>query len=190
MKPETVNFDAPRAVTFSKAKIWLAAAFVGVILLSATVAQAATNDPVVATLVKHLQTSRDFTLKVGDAMPEANFDFKLTPEQMSFRDQLTHIAKLDGGLSAGLDASGSKPPASAGTSKAATLAFVKQSYDYAIAVMEKLTAADMQKSYKTIEGNITGLNALLLMLDHSTHHRAQCEMYLRAKGITPPSYTF
>jgi uncharacterized damage-inducible protein DinB len=28
------------------------------------------------------------------------------------------------------------------------------------------------------------------MLDHSTNHRASAEMYLRAKGITPPKYEF
>ncbi len=28
------------------------------------------------------------------------------------------------------------------------------------------------------------------MLDHSTHHRASAEMYLRAKGIKPPEYEY
>ena len=35
-------------------------------------------------IVKHLTTSRDFTLKVADAMPAADYGFKLTPPQMSF----------------------------------------------------------------------------------------------------------
>jgi len=25
---------------------------------------------------------------------------------------------------------------------------------------------------------------------HTAHHRAQCEVYMRVKGIKPPSYTF
>jgi uncharacterized damage-inducible protein DinB len=25
---------------------------------------------------------------------------------------------------------------------------------------------------------------------HTAHHRAQCDVYLRAKGIKPPDYTF
>jgi hypothetical protein len=28
------------------------------------------------------------------------------------------------------------------------------------------------------------------MLIHTAHRRAQCEVYLRVKGIKPPDYTF
>jgi uncharacterized damage-inducible protein DinB len=31
---------------------------------------------------------------------------------------------------------------------------------------------------------------IINMFVHTAHHRAQCEVYLRAKGITPPTYTF
>src|SRR3984893_18176555 len=43
-------------------------------------------------VVKHLKTSRDFTLKVADQMPEADYGFKLTPPQMSFAEQIAHLA--------------------------------------------------------------------------------------------------
>jgi hypothetical protein len=43
--------------------------------------------------LKHLQTSKDFTVKVAEAMPEENYGFKLTPEQMSFGGQLTHLSQ-------------------------------------------------------------------------------------------------
>jgi uncharacterized damage-inducible protein DinB len=35
-----------------------------------------------------------------------------------------------------------------------------------------------------------GTEILLALLDHTTHHRASAEMYLRAKGITPTEYEF
>jgi len=31
---------------------------------------------------------------------------------------------------------------------------------------------------------------LVNMLVHTAHHRVQCELYLRVKGIKPPDYTF
>jgi uncharacterized damage-inducible protein DinB len=31
---------------------------------------------------------------------------------------------------------------------------------------------------------------IMNMFVHAAHHRAQCEVYLRLKGITPPVYTF
>jgi uncharacterized damage-inducible protein DinB len=37
---------------------------------------------------------------------------------------------------------------------------------------------------------MTGLELLMELLDHTTHHRASAEMYLRAKGITPTEYQF
>src|SRR5579863_8521393 len=46
-----------------------------------------------AAFLKHLKTSRDFTLKVADQMPEADYGFKLTPPQMSFAEQITHLAQ-------------------------------------------------------------------------------------------------
>src|SRR5438874_2003418 len=46
-----------------------------------------------ATIVKHLKTSREFTVKVAEAMPEASYDFKLTTPQMSFAEQMIHIAQ-------------------------------------------------------------------------------------------------
>ncbi len=46
-----------------------------------------------AALVKHLTTSSDFTLKVAEQMPDADYGFKLTPPQMSFAEQMTHLAQ-------------------------------------------------------------------------------------------------
>jgi len=30
----------------------------------------------------------------------------------------------------------------------------------------------------------------MFLMDHTTHHRASAEMYLRAKGIAPAEYQF
>src|SRR6516164_10239209 len=46
-----------------------------------------------AAIVKHLKTSRDFTLKVAEQMPDVDYGFKLTPPQMSFAEQITHLAQ-------------------------------------------------------------------------------------------------
>jgi len=143
-----------------------------------------------ATIVKHLTTSRDFTLKVAEAMPAADYGFKLTPPQMSFGGQMTHLSQ---GLTYFLSAfSGQKPnpgkPKS--ESKEDVIAFVRQSFDDAIATVGKLTPDQLAKTYTTEAGTSTGTDLLFGMLDHTTHHRASAEMYLRAKGITPPEYQF
>jgi uncharacterized damage-inducible protein DinB len=142
------------------------------------------------TVIKHLKVSKDFTLKVAEAMPEESYGFKLTPPQMSFGEQVTHLSQgLDFFLSS---FSGEKPgdakPAS--KSKADVITFIKASFDKAIERVEKVDTKQLSATFKTEEGSLTGLELLLGMLDHTTHHRASAEMYLRAKGITPPQYTF
>lgn len=143
-----------------------------------------------ATVVKHLTTSRDFTVKVAEAMPASDYEFKLTPPQMSFGQQITHLSQALGYILSPLtgEKPGSAKPKS--PSKEDVIAFVKTSFDDAIAKVSQLTPEQLSKTYKTEEGSHTGTGLLLGMLDHTTHHRASAEMYLRAKGITPPEYQF
>ena len=136
----------------------------GLLFLSAI---PAFSQDVKADILAHLKVSKEFTLKVAEAMPADSYDFKLTPPQMSFGE--------------------SKP---ASNSKADVIAFMKASFDKAIARVEAVKAKQLSETFKTEEGSRTGLDLLLGMLDHTTHHRASAEMYLRAKGITPPEYMF
>ena len=156
----------------------------------AVLAMPASGQTFQAEVVKHLTTSRDFTLKVADAMPASDYGFKLTPPQMSFAGQMVHLSQ---GLTYFLSTfSGQKPnpgkPKS--ESKEDVMAFIRQSFDDAIATVGKLTPEQLSKTYKSEEGTESGTGLLLGMLDHTTHHRASAEMYLRTKGITPPEYQF
>jgi uncharacterized damage-inducible protein DinB len=143
-----------------------------------------------AIVVKHLTTSRDFTLKVADQMPEADYGFKLTPPQMSFAEQMVHLAQEQAGLLSPFSGPAPAQSKPASMSKKDVMAFVRQSYDQSIALVSKLTPAQITKTYQSAEGSMTGLELLMFVLDHSTHHRASSEMYLRARGITPAEYQF
>lgn len=163
---------------------------VTVALMAAFSTQVFAQVDVRSVVLKHVKTSRDFTLKVADQMPESDYAFRLTPPQMSFAEQLVHLTQ-------GLDEfiapfSGQKPnptkPAS--MTKKDVMAFMRKSFDDVITKVSKLTSAQPSKTYTSEEGNMTGLELLMGMLDHTTHHRASAEMYLRAKGITPVEYEF
>lgn len=163
---------------------------VSLIVIAIAVRPAFAQTDIKAIVLKHLQTSRDFTLKVADQMPAADYDFKLTPPQMSFAQQMVHLSQsFDEFLTPLTDETpnAGKP---ASMSKQDVMAFVRKSFDGAIARVSKLTAAQIAKSYKTGEGTATGLEMLMELLDHTTHHRASAEMYLRAKNITPTEYQF
>ena len=143
-----------------------------------------------AAVLKHLKTSRDFTLKVADQMPEADYGFKLTPPQMSFAEQMKHLAEEQAGFLAAFSSDRPNPGKPASMNKKDVIAYVRQSFDRSIDTVSKLTPEQLAKTYKSGEGSMTGLELVMFMLDHNTHHRASAEMYLRAKGITPAEYTF
>jgi uncharacterized damage-inducible protein DinB len=143
-----------------------------------------------AIVVKHLTTSRDFTLKVADQMPDADYGFKLTPPQMSFAEQMVHLASDQAGLLAPFMTEKPTPSKPASMSKKDVIAYVRQQFDQSIALVSKLTTAQIDRSYPGFGSPMTGLELLMFVLDHTTHHRASAEMYLRAKGIAPAEYQF
>jgi uncharacterized damage-inducible protein DinB len=157
----------------------------------AAVIPAHSEDFVKDTIVKHLKTSKAFTLKVAEAMPEASYDFKLTAPQMSFAEQMVHLSQGLEFFTATLVGEKPKPGKPASMKKADVVAFMGTSFDKVIARVSALTHEQIMKTYPSGElGPQTGLDLLIGLLDHTTHHRASAEMYLREKGITPPEYQF
>ena len=147
-------------------------------------------DTTPATLLAHLKKSQAFTIKVAAQMPEADYGFKLTPAQMSFAEQMAHIANANYYFYGTL--AGEKPanPKPASMSKADVIAFLNKSFEYAEGVLSKATPEQLAKMYSAEGTQMSGLELVMLGFDHTTHHRAQTEMYLRVKGITPTEYTF
>ena len=109
---------------------------------------------------------------------------------MSFAEQMTHLASDQAGLLAPFSSEKPKPSKPASLSKGDVIAFVRQSFDESIATVSKLTPAQINQSYPGFDGSMTGLELLMFVLDHTTHHRASAEMYSQAKGITPAEYQF
>src|SRR6186997_2366744 len=133
-----------------KSRSFMLALFCGALLVAARPVGAQTN--IAALVVKHLNTSRDFTLKVADQMPEADYGFKLTPPQMSFAEQMAHLASDQAGLLAPFSTEKPKPSKPASMSKKDVMAFVRQSFDQSIATVSKLTPAQINQSYPGFGG--------------------------------------
>src|SRR5437764_7302968 len=159
-------------------------------MVACLAAQMPAQDDLKTTVLKHLKTSRDFTLKIADQMPASSYDFKLTPPQMSFAQQLVHLSQAFDYFLASFSGEKPNPAKPKSMNKEDVIGFVKTSFDNGIEKISKLTPEQLSKTYKTEEGTMTGTDILLGLLDHTTHHRASSEMYLRAKGITPAEYQF
>jgi uncharacterized damage-inducible protein DinB len=144
------------------------------------------------------QISREFTVEVAEAMPAEFYSFKPNPEEMSFGEQIVHIAGSNifrfqqiTGIEPPVKFDPAHPPA---TDKEAALKLLNQSFDYVLAVLPQITPEQLKRTWHipSWKGrpDPDGRAMILNMFVHVAHHRAQCDVYLRLKGIKPPTYRF
>jgi len=114
-------------------------------------------------------------------MPDAGYGFKLTAPQMSFGGQMVHLAQGFDYFLSPIYGETPKPPKPASATKADVMAFVKESFDRASERIGPLTSEQLEKPLQDRRGLPVGPGSVLGILDHTTHHRASAEMYLRAK---------
>jgi uncharacterized damage-inducible protein DinB len=149
-------------------------------------------------LVQDWKISRQFTLDVANAMPAEFYSFKPNPDEMTFGEQMVHIAGAN--VFRFEQITGTKPPfefdpgKKMPTDKASAVRMLEQSFDYVISVLPSITSEQLKRTWHipSWKGRTDpdGRAMILNMLVHTAHHRAQCEVYLRVKGIKPPDYTF
>jgi len=157
--------------------------------LGASAAFAQSSHPLADILVKHWQTSKEFTLAVIDKMPDDQFSFKAAAPEMGFGEMASHIA--DANMSYCSSAVGATPPAK-GTdfTKTAVVKHVTDSFDFCIGRLQKMDEAGLMKMTGEGRRQSTPFERFWGAFTHTAHHRAQLEVYLRLKNIQPPDYKF
>jgi uncharacterized damage-inducible protein DinB len=136
------------------------------------------------------QNAREYTLEFAQAMPEDYYDFTPTPVEMTYREQLRHVAgnmvwlcsTYLGGSSSHVD------PTKSGDSKKEIIAMLEKSFDYAAQTIHSLTEHKLNEKVDFLAGRMTKRRLVMLLSDHVTHHRGQLVVYLRLKNVEPPDY--
>jgi uncharacterized damage-inducible protein DinB len=160
----------------------------GAAAAAVTVGVARAADPEIDLLVDHWKKSKDLTLKMIEAMPAENFDFKPFPEARAFGAEAQHLGQAEG-FYLGRLGKGAAPMAPQGDiTKPATVKYLTAVYDWSIGVVGQLTAADLTKSFGNGKQAAVGLELLYQAMIHTAHTRGYGEMYLRIKGVVPPTY--
>ena len=161
------------------------------LLLTLTVsAVCAQEGPLVQILTKHWETSKQFTLAVAEAMPEADYSFKASPAEMSFGELMNHIAKADALYCSNAIGSPNPFTGSMENSKASAQKNLNTAFDLCLGGLQKMNDADLMKMVGTGSHQVTAFERFWGAFTHTAHHRGQAEVYLRLKGIKPPDYTF
>jgi uncharacterized damage-inducible protein DinB len=136
---------------------------------------------------KHFDALSKLSVAVAQAMPPEQYAFRPHPESMTFSELISHIATTNYQFCAGLkDADTPTLPTPA--DKDAVVKFLSDSFDYCASVIPDLTDEQLNKAHSSPDGRLPGREILLAMYIHVAHHRGQAEIYLRDKGIQPPSY--
>ena len=136
---------------------------------------------------KHFAALSGLSVAVAQAMPPDQYGFRPHPESMDFGQLMSHIATTNYQFCAGLK--DTQPPAlPSPTDKDGVVKFLSDSFTYCTEVISNLTDAQLSAAHDSPDGHLPGREVLLAMYVHVAHHRGQAEIYLRDKGIRPPSY--
>jgi hypothetical protein len=151
------------------------------------------------TLVKHWKITEDFTILVAEKMPADSYGFKPVPEELSFGQLMVQVAGAN--LNACTQASGMTGPAvppklaaalkdeKLAIDKEAAVQFLRDTFEFCNKAVASMTPEKLDAVVGTTR-KMTGYEWLWSYFTHTAHHRGQAEVYLRVKGITPPTYVF
>jgi len=152
--------------------------------------------------IEHWKDTREYSLAVLDAMPPEGYTSKPNPAQMSFGEQMRHhgaanvvyfnafgLLPLPEILKTTRETMNQLVPAD---NKAAVRKYVEASFDYVLAVLDKLSERDLTRTHEMWKGAPphSGTDIFLRAYTHTAHHRGQAVVYLRVQGIKPPTWKF
>ena len=145
--------------------------------------------------LERLEKSKEYLILVAETMPEDKYNFKATPESMSFSENLMHIGwamdwhseSLMGGREArdwntDIELKVDKK------SKKEMIATIEKTFNKTIEFISNFDINRLEERLDYFGADRTKRQVLLLLADHITHHRGQMLVYMRLNGLKPPRY--
>jgi hypothetical protein len=152
-------------------------------------AAAPVKDPVATSLRLMLPRWRSNTLGAISAMPADKFNYKPTPDQMTFAHLVVHIIGFNNAVCAeAADVAAPKVEEAKETdSKDKLLASATASYDFCAEALGKMDDSKLGDGIELFGRQGPRALADLILASGSADHYADAAMYLRLNGILPPS---
>jgi len=126
-------------------------------------------------------------LKAADVMPEDGYSFTPTPAERNFGGWVAHVADAQTGTCSRVAGAPKQINAASKTSKADLVAALKDSFATCDAVYDALTDANLGDSIAGGRGPGIRLTLLAGNVAHDNECYGSMAVYLRLKGIVPPS---
>ena len=154
----------------------------------------AQQDPFIKDFMERLDNSQKYLLEMAKAMPADKYTYRASVDEMTFAEQLTHIA-------AGIDWHGQtlimgrkersehdSTFIAAGKTKQQIIDLIEKTYKETSTGLRKFSRSHLDDRVAYFNKNRSKRQIFMLLSDHITHHRAQLVVYLRLNGIPPPEY--
>ncbi len=167
---------------------------VAAILCSASVAMAQEANPLSAEVRWMYGVIKNNLLKLAEKMPAENYAFRPTPDVETFGRRVAHIADANMSVCTGLQGNRKSLGAAEKGTKAELVAALQQSFAACDAVFGALTDATAKEMVSARLGGPfppdpmrTRLATLYNLVRHSNEMYGYMAVYLRLKGIVPPT---
>lgn len=173
---------------------------IGGLVVAAVAAPAIVRADEVSDWTGWWERSKVYTMQIAEAMPADGYSYaafgtggadgvRSGDGGRTFGQLMQHIGQAEG-FYLGRFGKGTAPAVPQNdTTKAATVKYLTELFDWSISVVRQLTPADLTKPVAGGRGApMTGLDVLLNAMVHTGHTRGYSDMYLRNKGVKPPTY--
>ena len=139
--------------------------------------------------IKQAYTSvKNNLVKAAESMPEEDYSYKPSADIRSFGALVAHIADANTFYCSSAKGAMKRPNASSKTSKADIVAALKAAFaDDCDSLYDSLTDAAANEMVKIRNGEMTKMGAAIRNLAHDNEEYGYLAVYLRLKGVVPPS---
>ncbi len=126
-------------------------------------------------------------VRMAEKMPEENYAFKPTPEIRDFGATIAHVADSQMRTCSMVNGAAKQLGAASKKTKADLVAALKESFAECDKAFDALTDATAMQTISMGRGQRTKLGALTGITAHDNEEYGYLAVYLRLKGIIPPS---
>jgi uncharacterized damage-inducible protein DinB len=125
--------------------------------------------------------------KAAEDMPDDGYTLQPTKEERTFAGWVGHVADAQAGGCSGVAGERKSIGAASKTTKADLVAALKESFDICDAVFSGTNDSNVNEMVASFGGQVPRASALYGVIIHSNECYGAMAVYLRLKGLVPPS---
>lgn len=145
------------------------------------------QNPLSTDLKQNWKERKTLLLAEAGRMSDADYSFQATPKTATFAARIAHVADGQMMICSAIKGESKRGDAASKTSKADLVAALKASFDYCDPVYNGMTDAAATQQVKVFGQSESKLTALWDNISHDDEMYGYMAVYLRLKGLVPPS---